>query len=112
MAINKHFIHFLLVFCIGLQPALSAIAASADHSASAPMHGLDCDPAGTGADHGCADTDCDSITHSCSSQPGASFLPVSSLAEDIPIARKNALNLSDPDYRQNLTDPIYRPPIA
>ncbi len=112
MAIRKYIIHCLLVFCIGLQPALSAIVTDADHSAPAPVHGLDCDPAEMGVDGACANMDCDSITHSCGSQAGANYLPVSALVENIPLAQTSDRNLNDPEYRQSPTDPIYRPPIT
>ncbi len=111
MAIKKRIIHCLLVFCIALQPALGAIAMDVEHSTSGHMHELDCDPVGSMKDV-CADTDCRSITHSCSSQAGASYLPASSLIEDIPGAKTSDRILNDPEYRQNITDPIYRPPIT
>ncbi len=112
MATKKYIIHCLLVLCIVLQPALSAIEINPEHSASAPMHGFDCDPAEVDLDDTCADTDCNPVTHSCGFNAGANYLPASSLAENIPIAQKVDLNLNEPDYRQNITDPIYRPPIA
>lgn len=112
MTAKRHIIHFMLAFCIGILPVLNASAMSVEHSPSLPVDCLDCDLFESGLEKPCEKMDCDSISQSCSSQAGANYLPALSFVEVIPFAQGNDPGRSASDYRQNLTDSIYRPPIA
>ena len=112
MVRNRYFIHFLLALCIGLVPVLDAAAASAGHSDPMPMDCIDCDPGEFVHDGACENQDCSTIVQSCGSLTGASYLPVSSLVETSPITRVINPGRNHSGYRQNLTEPLYRPPIA
>jgi len=110
--IKKYLIHCLLALCIGLLPVLNASAMSVEHPACMPMDCFDCDPVELELDGSCENQDCNSITQSCGSHTSANYLPASSLVEYVPFEHINALSRYDSDYRQYVTDQIYRPPIS
>ena len=112
MAVKKHLLHLMLVLSIGLLPMLNVSAMSMEHAASAPMDCIDCDRVKAGLDGSCLQMDCSSVSQSCGSHTSATYLPVSSLVEVIPFIQIDDAGRITPDYRQNLIDPIFRPPIA
>jgi len=112
MAIKKYLIHCMLAICIGLLPVLNASAMSVEHSDSMTMDCIDCDPVEMNHDSPCKSQDCNSITQSCGSHTSANYLPPSPLVEHVPEVQINSLSRYDSDYRQGVTDQIYRPPIA
>ena len=112
MATKKHLIHYLLAFCIGLLPVLNASAMHVEHSASAPLSCIDCEPGEKKLDDSCDDKACSSITQSCGSHSCASYLPAAPSVEGMSFAQINSPGRYDPDCRQGVTDQIYRPPIA
>ena len=112
MTKNRRFIHFLLALGIGLMPVLNLGVASAGYPDSMPMDCVDCDLAEVIHDDSCKSLDCSTIVSSCGFANGAGYLPVSFLVESIPIARVINPGRDHSDYRPNLSEPIYRPPIA
>lgn len=102
----------LLALSIALMPVLNVSVASAEHPESMLMHCVDCDLAEVTHDASCKNLDCSTIVQSCGLSTGAGYLPVSSLAEIIPSTHVINPGRNRSEYRQNVTEPIYRPPIA
>jgi len=112
MANKRYLIHWLLALCIGLLPTLNAGAMSLDNPAPVPMDCLDCGMVGMNHDNACQDQNCTSIYHSCQAHSGANFLPVAAVFESASTRQMGNPDRSDAASLQDMTDPIYRPPIA
>lgn len=112
MANKRYLIHWLLALCIGLLPALNVGAMSVDNPAPMPPDCLDCGPVGMHHDNACKDQGCASISQSCQSHSGANYLPVAAVFESASTRHMENPDRSDAAILQDMTDPIYRPPIA
>ena len=112
MAIKRKAIHWLLVLCIGLLPALNAGAMSHEHAPAAPLDCVDCDPAGSHHDKSCQERSCASITQHCQANSGLGCLPVVTAFPDASPRQTGNPGRTDALEPQDITESIYRPPIT
>ncbi len=85
---------------------------SVEYPASMPMGCFDCVLVDMNPENPCQDQGCKSVAHSCQSNSSANYLPVSAVAESALIEQIGNPGRSDALAPQDLTDPIYRPPIS